>query len=40
MSKIIGEAIPNMPWQDRPEGNNDVMWRYDGNPIITGKNGL
>lgn len=38
MSKIIGEAIPNMPWQDRPEGNNDVMWRYDGNPIITRKN--
>lgn len=38
MSKIIGEAIPNMPWQERPEGCDDVVWRYDKNPIITRKN--
>ena len=36
MSKttIIGEALPNIPWEDRPEGCNDVMWRYSGNPVI------
>ncbi len=26
--------IPNMPWEDRPSGCNDVVWRYSGNPII------
>lgn len=24
----------NIPWQEKPEGCNDVMWRYTGNPII------
>jgi beta-1,4-mannooligosaccharide/beta-1,4-mannosyl-N-acetylglucosamine phosphorylase len=24
----------DIPWQDRPEGNHDIMWRYDQNPII------
>lgn len=33
--KIIGEAIPNIPWQERPSGSDEVMWRYDGNPIVT-----
>ena len=32
--EIIGQSIPNMPWQDRPEGCKDVVWRYDANPII------
>ncbi|MGE4490601.1 MAG: glycosylase [Kiritimatiellales bacterium] len=34
MSTIIGENVPNMPWQERPEGCSDPVWRYDGNPII------
>ena len=34
MAKIIGEAIPNMPWEDRPAGNNEILWRYSKNPII------
>ena len=34
MSKIIGEAIPNIPWQERPAGCKDIVWRYDENPII------
>lgn len=25
---------PNIPWQERPAGCNEVMWRYDANPII------
>lgn len=31
---ILGDALPKMPWEDRPAGCNDVMWRYSGNPII------
>ena len=31
---IIGEKLPNIPWQDRPAGCNDIVWRYDANPII------
>lgn len=35
MSKtIIGKALPNIPWEDKPAGSSDVMWRYSGNPII------
>lgn len=33
--EIFGERdVPNLPWQDRPEGCKDVVWRYDKNPII------
>ena len=31
---IIGEALPNMPWEDKPKGCIDVVWRYSGNPIL------
>lgn len=34
MTKIIGQALPNIPWQDRPEGCTDVVWRYSNNPVI------
>ena len=32
--QIIGENLPNIPWQDKPEGCDSVVWRYDANPII------
>ncbi len=32
--KIIGDATPNMPWEDRPEGCKDVVWRFSKNPVI------
>lgn len=32
--KIISFALPNIPWQDRPAGCRDVVWRYADNPII------
>lgn len=35
MSKIIGEALPNIPWQDKPQGYKKPIWRYSENPIIT-----
>jgi len=31
---IIGEALPNIPWEDKPKGCTDVLWRYSGNPVI------
>lgn len=31
---LLGSALPNIPWQDRPAGLNDVVWRYDANPVI------
>jgi len=32
--RIIGQAVPNIPWEDKPAGYNKVMWRYSQNPII------
>ncbi|MGN0585098.1 MAG: glycosylase [Ruminococcus sp.] len=26
--------LPNIPWQERPEGCNTPVWRYSSNPII------
>lgn len=34
MSKIIGKAIPNMPWQERPAHCQSPLWRYNENPIV------
>jgi beta-1,4-mannooligosaccharide/beta-1,4-mannosyl-N-acetylglucosamine phosphorylase len=31
---IIGESLPNIPWEDKPKGCNDIVWRYDKNPVI------
>ncbi|HEY5157414.1 MAG TPA: glycoside hydrolase family 130 protein [Anaerolineales bacterium] len=37
MSKIElkGNVLPNIPWEERPSGSNDVLWRSAKNPIIT-----
>ena len=38
MAKVIGGmSLPNIPWENKPEGNTDVVWRYSKNPIITRK---
>lgn len=34
MTRIIGQALPNIPWQGKPEGCTDVVWRYSNNPVI------
>lgn len=31
---IIGAALPNIPWEDKPMGSADVVWRFSGNPVI------
>ncbi len=32
--KIMGNPLPDMPWEDRPTGCKHVMWRYSQNPVI------
>ncbi len=31
--RIIGTALANLPWQDKPAGEPGVVWRHSGNPI-------
>jgi beta-1,4-mannooligosaccharide/beta-1,4-mannosyl-N-acetylglucosamine phosphorylase len=31
---IAGESLPNIPWEDRPAGSSDVVWRFSRNPVI------
>ena len=33
-AKIMTEALPNIPWEDRPAGCNDIVWRSARNPIV------
>ena len=32
--KIIGDSLPNIPWQEKPLSCFEPIWRYDNNPII------
>jgi beta-1,4-mannooligosaccharide/beta-1,4-mannosyl-N-acetylglucosamine phosphorylase len=33
--KLIGsQNMPNIPWQDRPAGNDNPVWRHSDNPVI------
>ena len=32
--QIVGDPLPNIPWEDKPEGTRGAMWRYTGNPVI------
>ncbi|MCC6728286.1 MAG: glycoside hydrolase family 130 protein [Chthonomonadales bacterium] len=31
---IVGDALPNIPWEERPAGDSAVVWRFSGNPVI------
>ena len=31
---IIGPALPNIPWEEKPSGCHDVVWRSARNPIV------
>jgi beta-1,4-mannooligosaccharide/beta-1,4-mannosyl-N-acetylglucosamine phosphorylase len=31
---IIGDALPNIPWQEKPASCDEVVWRYSENPVI------
>ncbi len=34
-AKLIGPALPNIPWEEHPHGCDEVVWRSKRNPIIT-----
>ena len=34
-TKLFGPVLPNIPWEERPHGYNEVVWRSKRNPIIT-----
>ncbi|TVR40344.1 MAG: glycosylase [Bacteroidia bacterium] len=34
MTQILGEALPNIPWEDKPAACIEPMWRFSKNPII------
>jgi len=31
---ILGSPLPNIPWEERPKGSNEVVWRSRRNPVI------
>jgi beta-1,4-mannooligosaccharide/beta-1,4-mannosyl-N-acetylglucosamine phosphorylase len=31
---LKGQALPNIPWEERPDSSNEVVWRSTRNPII------
>jgi beta-1,4-mannooligosaccharide/beta-1,4-mannosyl-N-acetylglucosamine phosphorylase len=31
---ILGPALPNLPWEERPRGVTDVVWRSSRNPLL------
>ena len=35
MAKITGAALPNIPWEEKPQGYDMPVWRYSQNPVIT-----
>lgn len=32
--RIVGPALPNIPWEDRTQPGRSPLWRYSKNPII------
>ncbi|MBS1705667.1 MAG: glycoside hydrolase family 130 protein [Armatimonadetes bacterium] len=32
--KIIGDPLPNLPWEDKPANHPHPIWRFTKNPII------
>lgn len=32
--QLVAEPLPNLPWEQRPAGCDDVLWRFSGNPIL------
>lgn len=31
---VLGDPLPNLPWEERPAGCSDIIWRSANNPII------
>jgi len=33
-ARLMGPDLPAIPWEERPEGCDDVVWRFSCNPVI------
>lgn len=33
--KVLGDHLPNIPWQNKPEGAVGPVWRHSANPVIS-----
>ncbi|HBO42883.1 MAG TPA: glycosylase [Planctomycetaceae bacterium] len=33
-STILGDPLPNLPWENKPTGCTEVLWRFTGNPVL------
>ncbi len=33
--EVKGRELPNLPWEERPSGYHEVLWRSKRNPVIT-----
>ena len=31
---LVDEPLPNMPWEEKPDGCNGIIWRHSTNPIV------
>lgn len=34
MKNQAQKTVPAIPWEERPPGSDEVVWRYSGNSII------
>lgn len=32
--KIFSSPLPEIPWENRPEGHSKTLWRYSANPVV------
>jgi len=32
--RVESEALPNIPWHERPAESSEIIWRYPANPVI------
>ncbi len=40
MLSISQDAIPNLPFEERPKHDHALLWRYSGNPVIARDGGI
>jgi len=31
---VQGSALPHLPWEDKPVGSTEILWRFSANPVI------
>lgn len=33
--KMRGDPLPDIPWEEKPDDSDEIVWRYSKNPVIT-----